>query len=200
VFDSLGVEGHSDLWVVDASGGTPRQLTRGPGTASVPTFSHDGKGIYFGGGERAGRTDLYRLPFEGGPPNRPPNQLTRHGGSYPQESADGRTVYYLRGSDLWRIPAAGGDEQPLGIRVWGNAYYVASDGIYFVAPNGEEDHRTFEIRFYDPATRAQRGVQTLGNLEVVNHGRMAVSPDHKTFLFTSREGTGADVMLVENFR
>ena len=35
------------IWTVDAEGGTPRQITTGPGSQTVPRWSHDGRWIYF---------------------------------------------------------------------------------------------------------------------------------------------------------
>lgn len=190
VFDAFSLDGRVTLWVVEANGGKPRQLTSGASSANVPTCSHDGKWVYFGG-TRAGRVEVYRIPFEGGEPV----QLTHHGGGDPEESADGKTVYYLKSGDLWQIPAAGGDERRVGIHVWGQAFQVASDGIYYVAST----QQGLEIRVHDFTARTQRTLQALGSVEVQTHTKLAVSPDHRTFLFTAREGSGADVMLVENF-
>jgi len=86
-------------------------------------------------------------------------------------------------------------------------YAVDSDGIYFMVPNRDyghpnpedEDHVNQEIRFCDFATRTLRVVQALGDIEKGSYW-FTVSPDRKTFLYTVREGTGADLMLVENFR
>jgi serine/threonine protein kinase len=58
--------------------------------------------------------------------------------------------------------------------------------------------RQCEIRFYDLATRAQTIVQALGEVNM-SRWHLSASPDRKTFLFAIEEGTGADLMLVENF-
>ena len=43
---------HVRIWTVDAEGGTPRQITHGPGDQTVPTWSHDGQWIYFSNHEK----------------------------------------------------------------------------------------------------------------------------------------------------
>ncbi len=40
-------DGHWHIWTIDAEGGAPRQLTRGDGNQNVPTWSQDGRWIYF---------------------------------------------------------------------------------------------------------------------------------------------------------
>ena len=52
-FDNLSPTGERDIWVVESTGGKPRQLTNG-GSSNVPSFSHDGKGMYFSN-KRTGR-------------------------------------------------------------------------------------------------------------------------------------------------
>jgi tricorn protease len=64
VFAAVG-----DLWVVPASGGTPRHLTSSPGIESQPTFSPDGKWIAFTG-QYDGNSDVYVIPSGGGEPVR----------------------------------------------------------------------------------------------------------------------------------
>ena len=60
----------SELWIIPASGGAPRQLTAGPRDLGA-RWSPDGKTIAFarGGGEKEGRpapAQIYLLPLEGG--------------------------------------------------------------------------------------------------------------------------------------
>ena len=201
-FESHSLEGRWDIWVMDAAGGTPRQLTKGPGSFHNPSFSHDARWVYFYG-TLAGQAvssappwpgEIFRAPFEGGAVI----QLTHSGGSHPQQAVDGTTIYYHKAGALWQVPAAGGEERPVGIEIR-PVYEVASDGVYFIAPNRDKDHMGEEIRFCDFATRTPRVLQALGDIERGTYW-FTVSPDRKTFLYTVREGTGADLMLVENFR
>ncbi len=56
-----------DIWIVDANGGTARQLTSHEGIELFPKFSPDGKWIAFSG-EYSGNRQVYIIPVEGGSP------------------------------------------------------------------------------------------------------------------------------------
>jgi Tol biopolymer transport system component len=52
-FDSLGEDGQSDIWTIDADGASLRRLTSSPAAHYMPTWSHDGRFVYFSS-DRAG--------------------------------------------------------------------------------------------------------------------------------------------------
>jgi eukaryotic-like serine/threonine-protein kinase len=193
VFRHASADGRSNLWIVDAEGGTPRGLTNGAADDDEPSFSHDGRWIYFAS-TRAGGQEIFRIPFAGGPAV----QLTHYGGLYPLESSNGRIVYYVRDQELYEVPAAGGEERPLGLKVIQDDFEVMPDGIYYVAQTHDNSVRGGEIRFYDFATRRERLVQPLGDVEFLFG--FSVSSDRKSFLYSVEPGRASDLMLVENFR
>jgi dipeptidyl aminopeptidase/acylaminoacyl peptidase len=90
-FASLA-SGNGDIYVIGADGGSPRRLTSDPSAELEPRWSMDGRSIYFSS-DRTGRREVWKMPAAGGAGV----QLTQGGGQNPAESADGRTVYYLRG-------------------------------------------------------------------------------------------------------
>jgi hypothetical protein len=75
---------------------------------------------------------------------------------------------------------------------------VMPDGIYYIAQKHDNRFRGGEIRFYDFATRRERLVQPLGDVEFLFG--FSVSSDRKSFLYSVEPVTAADLMLVENFR
>ena len=192
-FDSAGIGGLANLWIVEAEGGRARQVTNGPGHNAVPSWARDGKRLYFCS-DRSGRTEIWRVPAEGGAAE----QITRRGGFVGVESADGKTLYYTKSDagteGLFALPLAGGEEKHLLTdEVVRRCFAVLPEGIYYIAPR---DENTCELRFYEFA----RGVnRVIGDIERPIAFGLSVSPDHKTFLF-SRPVTGADLMLIENFR
>ena len=192
-FHSTGKDGRRDVWIVEASGGLPRQLTREQGDNGGPSWSGTGKSVYFSS-DRSGRNEIWRLPTAGGAAE----QITRRGGHTALESMDGKALYYTKRGDgaegLYSLTLSGGNEtlvfpDPI-IRT---AFDVVHDGIYYVTPR---DENLCDIRFHEFATARSRVIAVIER--PVAFG-LSVSPDRKTFLF-SRPVTGSDLMMVENFR
>jgi Tol biopolymer transport system component len=192
-FDAQGKEGRRNIKVVDSGGGQPRQLTDGPFSSAVPSWSRDGKSIYFTS-DRGGRFEIWKAPAQGGAAA----QITQEGGYVALESADAKTLYYTKSSGgdgpLYARLLAGGGEKQILERVSSRGFVVFEDGIYYLVRTGQ---RNYEIRFYVFATGHSRMVSAFeGRLNL----GLSVSPDRKTFLFTWVVSSGSDLMLIENFR
>jgi Tol biopolymer transport system component len=103
--------GSEEIWVCDADGSNPRQMTsmEGPLTAN-PRWSPDGGTILFDS-RRERSSDLYLLSANGGLPRR----LTNHPGYEGQArwSRDGKSIYFISNRsgrfEVYRMPAGGGD-------------------------------------------------------------------------------------------
>ncbi len=91
LFDSAAHDGNMDMYVIDATGGRPRQITSWPSNEAVGSWSRDGKWVYFHS-NRNGHTEIYRVPFAGGTPE----QVTTKGGDAAFESTDGKTLFYVK--------------------------------------------------------------------------------------------------------
>jgi len=85
------VEGNQDVYVVSAGGGALQRLTTQPGAKVWPFWSHDGRWLYFNDGSG----QVWKIPSRGGEAT----QVTRakEGADVPQESPDGKFLYYCRG-------------------------------------------------------------------------------------------------------
>ncbi len=183
-----------DIWVIEASGASHRQLTHGPTENSIPSWSRDGTSIYFTS-NRTGRFEVWRVPVRGGTPE----QITRNGGYVAFESTDGKTLYFTlsEGGDegLFSKRLPDGDErQVLKENVEARGIAIFNDGVYYLHRLGGSG---CEIRFHDFARRTSKVV---AKLEGPLSFGLAVSPDRKTLLFTKRLDSGADLMMIENFR
>ncbi len=139
----------SQVYVSKADGTDVRLLT-----PMAPSYFHgwspDGKWLAFVG-QRNGKYELFRVPFEGGPEVR----LTS-AGAYddgPDYSPNGKWIYFNSnrggGWDIWRIPASGGgDKDKLAERVTNDEWedwfpHPSPDGKSMVLisfPKGTEGH------------------------------------------------------------
>ena len=112
-FDSRAADGSWHIWTISADGGPPRQITNDAGGQFRPSWSHDGRWIYFVW-RRDNDRDLWRTQGPGGPTER-----VTHGGSnasIARESPDGTGVLYKqRDGDgpLLLQPLAGGAARPI---------------------------------------------------------------------------------------
>src|SRR5262249_16471226 len=129
-------EEDSEIYVIGAEGGSPRRLTDHKADDATPSWSRDGKWIYFSS-DRSGEYQIWKMPAEGGAAV----QGTRGGGVYAREALDGKWLYFSKfggepdamGDGLWKVPMGGGEE----IRIldrkvnWGS-WDLAPAGIYFL--------------------------------------------------------------------
>lgn len=185
-------QGHGDIYVVPAAGGEPRRLTEEPSDDFAPSWSRDGRWIYFGS-NRTGRREVWKMPAGGGAAT----QVTREGSAgYASDSSDGSTVYYSKGSALWKVPAEGGEETPVFDGMAGDqSFAVASDGIYFFSPHGSRGG--VRLEFYRFASGTRRPIL---EIDRPTASTLTVSPDGRWILYPQIDQQGADLMLVENFR
>jgi len=175
---------------VAAKGGAPRRLTMGPGDEVVPSFSRDGRFVYFST-DRTGSRDFWRIPATGGTEER----ITTGAATYRAlESIDGRALYYARDDRLYEHSLATGVVRQLTKNcVHGGIFDVAADGIYYA--ECDEDMKP-RLHHLDPKTGRDR---VLGVADGLGFS-LAVSPDGRTILFTKIVGFGNDLMMIDNFR
>ncbi|MCL4850093.1 MAG: serine/threonine-protein kinase [Bryobacteraceae bacterium] len=189
-----------DVYIVSAEGGTPRRMTTEPSDDVVPTYSNDGRWIYFAS-NRTGTYQLWKIPAEGGTGI----QVTKNGGFYGIESPDGKYIYYAkspRAPGLWRVPIAGGEEEPvlesLRAGFWGY-WAIVPRGVYFLE---RREIQNIGIRYYlrllDLKTMRESTVMPIEK-RPFNAG-LSVSPDGRHFLYTQVDQSDTDIMLVEDFR
>lgn len=136
-FDS-NAAGQWNIYVIPSQGGKPMRFTSGSGSRIMPSWSHDGKWIYYCASGESG-PQVWKKATTGGAEI----QITKHGGCNQMESPDGRNVYYLNNdsSALWRVPVAGGEEVQLTELGPKAQFAVGKRGVYFTA----SDANTFKI-------------------------------------------------------
>jgi Tol biopolymer transport system component len=159
----------------------------------APSWSRDGKWVYFGS-KRAGRDEVWKVSAEGGKAV----PVTRNGGETAFESSDGQSVYYIKGGysgGLWKVPVSGGEESQVLPSVFNRAFSLVNDGIYFIPAPGAD--RKSSIQFLSFATAK---VKTVAPMSALPFEGLSVSPDGRSLLFSQFDDAKSDLMLVENFR
>jgi Tol biopolymer transport system component/DNA-binding winged helix-turn-helix (wHTH) protein len=189
-FDSRQ-SGYPEIYITDITERFPRKLVSNLVEVMTPSWSHDGKFLYFqsGSDER-----IFRCPSGGGDAV----SLSSEKGSFPFESFDGENVYFfshaygetLRMVSLKHIGTA---SEVKGMpRLDDQSHYtIVPKGIYFVPA---EDIKS--IRFFDFASGRVHPVLELSK-ETMNG--LSVSPDGRWILYTQVSGENADIKLVEHF-
>ena len=199
-------DGQWEVYVVSVNGGKPRRITDNPASDYSPSFSRDGKWIYFCS-NRDGKTfhSIWKVAATGGEPI----QLTTSVAFGPQESPDGAFIYYVESveapSTLWRIPAGGGRAERVLDGVYLSNFVVLEGGIYFVDRVGgaEGVHYadlplvTTRLQYYDFRTRRTTTVhRDLGRIDLP----ITSSADGRVILFPRLDLSVNDLMLVSRFR
>jgi len=197
-FDSMAANGRWDIWTINLDGSGLRQITRDAADENMPSWSKDGRFVYYGS-NRSGRYEIWRVSVASGSEER----VTDAGGFLPFESLDGRTLYYLRarGGALFARPTAGGDERSIAPCVDTWAYAVDPQGIFLVdcptaGSSGDTPHL---LRHWNAATGQFRTVATLEMGPAGLILGLSASPDGRSLLYSRYTGA-SDLMMVENFR
>jgi len=149
-------EGNLDLWIVPASGGAPRRLTRNEINTRQPEFSLDGRTLLFRSDRDGG--GIYRTSVNAGT-ELPTAALVAAHGLRPRFSPDGRTVAFWTGiegsgdllvtgaSKIFVVPAQGGP-----VRQICSAFSSAAYPIW--SPDGKSilfaGRKTFPSTYREP--------------------------------------------------
>lgn len=193
VFDADSPDG-SKILTIDLRGGAPRVLTPDKYTNQVPSWSRDGKWIYYAS-TRLGDREVWKLPASGGEPV----QLTHGGGHAAIESCDGKVLYYaktfLPEPEIWQVPVKGGPETPLPLvrpGTWAS-WQPVEGGILFVGPS--LGHQAV-LSFYDSTRQRTTTVAVLDRVPFW----LGATLDRRTVAFDQPSQEQTQTMLVENFR
>ena len=204
VFQSASPDGDNDVYGIPAAGGKARKLAPHSANSTRPSFSRDGKWIYFTS-TRSGDRQIWKIPATGGDPI----QVSHNGAFAAFESPDGAYVYYNQTMDtpspLWRVPASGGAASKILDGVVLGAFAVLDRGIYYIdRPSGKSSLLYLErpsgetrLQYFDLATRKSMTVaHDLGDVFL----GLTATRDGRTILYSRVDSSLDELMLVENFR
>jgi Tol biopolymer transport system component/DNA-binding winged helix-turn-helix (wHTH) protein len=202
-FDSDAGGGEFDIWVIDANGGKPMRMTTHPANDGNPSWSHDGRWIYFDS-LRTGEQEVWKMPADGGEAI----QLTWDRAFAPLESPDGKFLYYTKelgasrqpgGTSVWKVPLGGGQASKVLERLSTyNNLAIVGKGIYFIPVHDAEPG--YSIQFLDLQTKQIRRIASFESpLGSADFAGLSISPDGRWILYTQADRQGAELTLVENF-
>ena len=219
VFELLG-----DLYVVPASGGTARAITRGLAFDSQPVFSPDGRSVAFVS-DRSGPENVWVAAANGSRPRQVSFFEGKSVLASPAWSADGRSIYVSRlrqdlgfNYELWRIDAAGGtSELVIPVRAsadqpraaWRSTLGVApsADGryLYYASKTGSTEPGVlpeWNIRRRDLTTGKEETLVSAPrsprpDLVIGTMFRPMVSPDGRLLVYGSRFRGRAGLRLLD---
>ncbi len=192
-FEAL-VDEYAGVYITDVDSPTPQRLTPETFDALAPSWSRDGRWIYFGA-NRENHWDVWKMPAMGGKMM----PVTRQGGFASSESPDGAFLYFTKKNTpgLWRTPLNEEGETrvldalaPEDDRNW----LVGEEGLFFVSRNGPAHPM---LAFFDFETAQVTPRVTFDNLPYASG--LAISPDGKTLLYTQRDRYESDIMLMRIF-
>ena len=203
-FDSLDTDGRFHVWTIDASGGTPRRLTTEAGDQRFPTWSHDGRWVYYRLDDGS-RCDIWKVPATGGAPAR----LTQSGNAIRgHELSDGRRFVYqvnnstgmtgcdpvANGGPLLVMPLEGGYPTQFVACATMNGVSLGPARIYYVACY-DRNSRLYSLNMDSGETTL------MASLDGLSPGSsVAVAADGKRIMYSHQRSMGVDIFLIDNFR
>jgi Tol biopolymer transport system component len=186
---------HWEVYIADVTERIPRKLVTNLSAAVRPSWSHDGKWIYFLSNVN-GRSGPYRCPVGGGDAIALSKDIY---GAKVFESLDSRKAYFadyevnaqIRQVPLDALPGAAADVAQLPpVKHFAN-WTLAPGGIYFVPA---DDPRS--LRYLDFSTKQIRNLFELDN---DFEPGLSVSPDGRWILYAKDDEVNSDIMLVDHF-
>ena len=192
------VGGNQDVYVARVDGTQASRITWEPSQEENPSWSRDGRWIYFRS-DRTGTGRIWKMPSDG---SGTPVQVTTGEGSQAFESPDGTVVYFVRPGHvpgLWSIGESGKETLVLpGVEkgFWG----IADTGIAYIVTSAVHSRAGPTLRFFDFASGQ---VSTLTEIPVRSTqlvGGLTVSRDGRSVVWAQTDRADRDLMLIDPWR
>ena len=182
---------------MDFEGHNLHAVTSGNYENNAPSWSRDGKHIYFSS-NRTREWQVWKHELSTGKET----QITQHGGFLAYESYDAKSLYYSKyaGGGIWTMPVGGGQEERITDALhrgyWG--YFAVTDkGIYLLDSDAKGGPA---ISYYDFQRRRLSPVVTLQHSPVIFYPNLAASRDGRTLFYAQAGFEYNNISMVENFQ
>jgi Tol biopolymer transport system component/DNA-binding winged helix-turn-helix (wHTH) protein len=192
------VDGDADIYLVRADGGQPVRLTRDASVDSRPTWSRDGRWIYFRS-DRTGAHQIWKMAVNGSVTR----QVTVKGGFDALESSDGASLFYVQGRytrGLWSVPVDGGPEikMPGFESLTASSWTVIDRGILWI--DDTTSNPPAALRLYDFVTRETSTISKIPAYVIPNATGLSAIRDGSIVLWSQLDRSVHDLMLLDRFR
>ncbi|MCC6395174.1 MAG: PD40 domain-containing protein [Bryobacterales bacterium] len=198
VYDAV-VGSNTDIYVASPDNWRPQRLTENPAHDLIPSWSADGKWVYFSS-DRSGVYEIWKKPFAGGEEIR----VIPGEGKHAKESPDGNYLCYVAANlgRLWLIPKRGGEFSQQGKKLVAEnvnflVFEAVPEGIYFLTLLDRSRAGSASLRFYNIATGRTNVVSDIRQRPFLG---LSASRDGRWLMFSKFDRTGSDLMLYEGFR
>jgi Tol biopolymer transport system component/DNA-binding winged helix-turn-helix (wHTH) protein len=202
----------SDIYTLDLDTGKVWRVTQWPSNQVRPSFSRDGKWIYFGS-RKTGRWEIWKVradSFAGsGELNNHAYQVTTGGGYEGIESAGGKWLYYVTSPtdmDLWRLPTGdtpltAAPERVVAGEVSTGWWAPVRDGVFFVDmrdaiyiqhPKSQQK----PAYFLDPKRRLLRRLFSINHRIFSGQPDFSAALDGSRAIFSQLDLQNIDLMLI----
>jgi Tol biopolymer transport system component len=185
-----------DVYRVEIGSRFVRRLTADSATDIAPSWSRDGRWLYFAS-NRTGSFEIWKMPSLGGEPRR----LTTGGGSAAHETSDGHAIYFTNGyprGRLWRMPADGGEATlVLDVPIQYLSWTLWRDRVIYVEDYPSVDTDT-HVAMFDPGTSRKTRLASLMRGRV--GPGLAVSPDGAWIVYPQTDHATSDILMLEGVK
>lgn len=193
VFD-LAKDGRSVIALVDVNSGANRILVSGTADYMMPSWSRDGRFIYYVSPTGSNQVQIWKRAVDGVNAV----QLTRNGGGEAFESPDGAILYYLKTREgIWQVPSSGGAESlvPGLEHVTASRYFfVTKSGLYFLV----NDSPPWTIQYRAFSGGQISTVVTMERSPEFGTPSLSVSPDERWLLYSQLDQGNEDLMMLKS--
>jgi Tol biopolymer transport system component len=185
-------EGQTDIYVVEVHSRAVRRLTAGPAHDAVPSWSRDGRYVYFAS-DRTRDWQIWKMALDGGRQE----QVTRDGGYVAFESPEDGSVYYTKNVTpgvFVRTPQ-GGESALTRLPQCKGYWTLAPGGAYVVdstAPGGPA------LDFFPFATRRLERVRSLPGGVACGETGLSAAPDGSALAYVA-VNRSSDLVLIDKF-
>jgi Tol biopolymer transport system component len=188
------LDSFAHIYVIGASGGKPRAITSGNFNDVAPSWSSDGKSLYFGS-NRSGSWQIWKVPVNGSPE---PQQITSNGGVVALESRDGRYLYYTKNMipGLWQQQITGERERKVfdgPPADYPEFWTISKDGIYALSTVNQR----YALSYIDFENDKERIFDVLKYSPTVG---LSISSDGKELVYSGLITASSHLTLVDDMR